>query len=96
MHRIIRHIARYYASSPQNALSHGSSMISAASRIRVPTVLKHGARLGGRAALHTAKFGGRAAVHIGKLTWTHGPRLAKHTTKFMVKAALKTFRLFKS
>jgi hypothetical protein len=96
MHRIIRHIARYYAANPQNAVSHGSSAIKAASRIHVPTVLKHSAKLGGKAAFHTAKFGGKAAVHIGKLTWTHGPRVAKHTTKFMVKAALKTFKLFKS
>jgi hypothetical protein len=38
----------------------------------------------------------KAAVHIGKLAWTHGPRVAKHTTSFMQKAALKGFKLFGS
>ena len=43
-----------------------------------------------------AKSAGKAAVHIGKLSWTHGPKVAKHTTKFMAKAALRGFKLFSS
>ena len=35
----------------------------------------------------------KAAVHIGKMVWMHGPRVAKHTTRFMQKAALKGLTL---
>ena len=37
-----------------------------------------------------------AAVLVGSMAWAHGPRVAKHTTQFMTKAALKGFNLFRS
>ena len=36
-----------------------------------------------------------AAVQIGAMAWTHGHKVAHHTAKFMGKAALKGFNLFR-
>jgi len=62
-------------------------------------LLRHGVK-------HAAKFyatnpnaavqHGSAGVQIGKMVWTHGPKVAKHTAKFMVKAASRGFSLFRS
>jgi hypothetical protein len=46
-----------------------------------------------KAAGNLAAKGG---VHIGKMVWTHGPTVAKHTANFMVKSALKGFKLISS
>jgi hypothetical protein len=37
-----------------------------------------------------------AAVQVGSMVWTHGPRVAKHTAKFMAKAVTNGFNLFRS
>ena len=37
-----------------------------------------------------------AAVQVGSMAWTHGPRVANHTAKFMAKAAVSGFNLFRS
>jgi hypothetical protein len=45
---------------------------------------------------HKAVAHAAAAVNIGKMAWTHGPSVAKHSLKFMVRATLKGFNLFRS
>ena len=45
---------------------------------------------------HKAVKHAAGAVQIGSMAWTHGPRAAKHTARFMAKAASKTFNLFRS
>ena len=37
-----------------------------------------------------------AAVQVGTMAWAHGHRVAKHTAKFMAKAASNGFNLFRA
>ena len=62
-------------------------------------VLKHAAKYAGSfyvANPHKVAPHAAAAVQVGKMVWTHGPTVAKHTANFMVKSALKGFKLISS
>jgi hypothetical protein len=45
---------------------------------------------------HKAHEHTQHAVRIGSLAWTQRHTVAKHTTKFLQKAASKSFSLFRS
>ena len=45
---------------------------------------------------HKAVVHGVVAVRIGAIAWTQAHHVAKHSAKFMVKAATKGFKLFSS
>jgi dihydroorotate dehydrogenase len=62
-------------------------------------IVKHTAKSLGKfyaANPHKAVAHGAAAVQIGTIAWTQGHHIAKHTAKFMAKAAVKGFNLFRS
>lgn len=81
-HHTIRHTHRLFTG---NALLKGGYHAGRLTAQHGPTIVK--------AAGHVAARGG---VHIGKMAWTHGPTVAKHTARFMVKSALKGFKLLSS
>ena len=45
---------------------------------------------------HKAVAHAASAVQISSMAWTHGAKAAKHTSKFMLKAASRGFNLFRS
>jgi hypothetical protein len=45
---------------------------------------------------HKIVHHGITAVQIGSLAWMHSQKAAKHSVKFMAKAASKGFTLFRS
>jgi hypothetical protein len=62
-------------------------------------LFKHATKHAGKfytANPHKAVKHAAGAVQIGSMAWTHGPRVAKHTAKFMMKAASRGFNLFRS
>ena len=83
-HKLVSHMGGYYFRNPDKAYDHASTAMQGAGLA---------GKAMGRAAVQygptIAKVTGRLAlsggVHIGKMAWTHGPKVAKHSAKFMVK-----------
>jgi hypothetical protein len=105
-HRIVQHIGGYYFRNPEKIIDHGSTAVSCggiAGKVAGKAILTGGYHAGRLTLEHgptAVKFGGEVAaksgVMIGKMVWTHGPTVAKHSARFMMKSALKGFKLLSS
>jgi hypothetical protein len=105
-HRVVNSIGGYYARNPHKIIDHGSNVIGYGGTAAKMTgkALAYGGYHAGRLTVKhgptvvkaAGSLAAKGGVHIGKMVWTHGPTVAKHTTNFMVKSALKGFKLISS
>jgi hypothetical protein len=75
---LTKHIGGFYARNPHKIVDHAQIA----------------ANYGGTAAKLVGTGAIKGSVHIGKMVWTHGPTVAKHTGRFMQRGAISGFKLF--